>query len=144
VKKFGIIVVSYKMLNVPLLCVLLLISLLSVVATASSAVEQLRIGIKQHAKDGCKEKAQNGDTVRVHYTGMLKKDKSVFDSSLDRGDPFAFTLGQGQVIQGWDQGILGMCVGEKRRLTIPPHLGYGDRGAGEKIPGGSTLVFDVV
>lgn len=71
------------------------------------------------------------------------EDGTEFDSSIPRGDPLSFTLGMGQVIKGWDQGLLNMCEGEKRRLVIPPHLGYGDRGAGEKIPGGSTLIFEV-
>jgi FK506-binding protein 2 len=75
-------------------------------------------------------------------TGSLV-DGSVFDSSRTRGDPFEFTLGKGQVIKGWDSGLLDMCVGEKRILTIPSGLGYGDSGSGEKIPGGSTLIFDV-
>lgn len=66
-----------------------------------------------------------------------------FSFSLDREQPFTFQLGVGQVIKGWDQGLLGMCVGEKRKLIIPPSLGYGDRGAGSVIPGGATLIFDV-
>lgn len=69
-------------------------------------------------------------------------DGSVFDSSYDRGDPFEFTLGNGQVIKGWDQGLLGMCVGEKRKLKIPAKMGYGERGSPPKIPGGATLIFD--
>jgi FKBP-type peptidyl-prolyl cis-trans isomerase len=69
-------------------------------------------------------------------------DGTKFDSSLDRKDPFTFKLGVGNVIKGWDQGIQGMCVGEKRKLKIPPHLGYGDSGAGASIPGGATLIFD--
>ena len=72
-------------------------------------------------------------------TGTLAADGSKFDSSRDRGTPFQFTLGQGNVIAGWDKGLVGMCVGEKRVLTIPPALGYGDRGAGGVIPGGATL-----
>ncbi|CAM9568179.1 unnamed protein product [Phaeothamnion confervicola] len=80
----------------------------------------------------------------MHYTGKLYKDCKKFDSSLDRGDPFSFTLGRGQVIKGWDSGLLGMCVGEKRKLTIPSDLGYGDAGTpGGDIPPGATLVFDV-
>lgn len=79
----------------------------------------------------------------MHYTGTLYKDGSKFDSSLDRNSPFEFVLGKGQVIRGWDQGLVGMCVGEKRKLVIPSGLGYGDRGAGAKIPGGATLVFEV-
>lgn len=85
--------------------------------------------------------AQNGDVVGVHYTGKLV-DGTVFDSSIPRGEPIQFTLGSGQVIAGWDQGILGMAVGEKKTLTIPPELGYGAQDHGP-IPGGSTLIFDV-
>lgn len=86
--------------------------------------------------------ASVGDTVTVHYTGTLD-DGSKFDSSLDRGEPFSFVLGAGQVIQGWEQGFEGMKVGGKRTLIIPSELGYGDRGAGDRIPGGATLHFDV-
>lgn len=85
--------------------------------------------------------AQNGDVVEVNYTGKLV-DGTVFDSSIPRGKPISFTLGAGQVIAGWDQGILGMAVGEKKTLTIPPELGYGPDDYGP-IPGGSTLIFDV-
>lgn len=86
--------------------------------------------------------ATAGQQVEVHYTGWLTNGTK-FDSSVDRGKPFVFPLGGGRVIQGWDQGVAGMKVGGKRRLTIPPHLGYGARGAGGVIPPNATLVFEV-
>ena len=83
-----------------------------------------------------------GKRVTVHYTGWLT-DGTKFDSSKDRNDPFVFGLGQGQVIRGWDEGVQGMKVGGKRKLTIPPALGYGAGGYGGVIPGNATLVFEV-
>ncbi len=83
-----------------------------------------------------------GDMISIHYTGKLENGNK-FDSSVDRGTPFECTIGVGQLIQGWDIGIVGMKEGGKRTLTIPSELGYGERGAGAKIPGGATLVFDV-
>jgi peptidylprolyl isomerase len=99
----------------------------------------LKITMVQEAKN---PGALAGDIVWVHYTGKLTSGK-VFDSSVGKGKPFKFTLGQGEVIKGWDEGIVGMKIGEKRQLTIPPELGYGDRGAGADIPPGATLMFDV-
>jgi|SRR5512138_2836093 peptidylprolyl isomerase len=84
-----------------------------------------------------------GNQVEVHYVGVAWSDGQQFDSSWDRNDPFRFGLGQGQVIAGWDQGVAGMRVGGRRRITIPPHLGYGAQGAGGVIKGGETLVFVV-
>jgi FKBP-type peptidyl-prolyl cis-trans isomerase len=83
-----------------------------------------------------------GDQVTVHYTGWLT-DKRKFDSSVDRGQPFVFTIGRGQVIRGWDEGVATMKVGDKVRLTIPPEMGYGARGAGGVIPPNATLIFEV-
>lgn len=91
---------------------------------------------------GTGEVAKAGQTVSVHYTGWLENGTK-FDSSVDRGQPFSFPLGAGRVIKGWDEGVQGMKVGGKRRLTIPANLGYGPRGAGGVIPPNATLVFDV-
>jgi FKBP-type peptidyl-prolyl cis-trans isomerase len=93
-------------------------------------------------REGSGPEARAGQTVVVHYVGTLTNGKK-FDSSRDRGDPFSFSLGGGQVIKGWDQGVAGMKVGQLRKLTIPPHLGYGARGFPPVIPANSTLVFEV-
>jgi FKBP-type peptidyl-prolyl cis-trans isomerase FkpA len=100
-------------------------------------------------QNGYGRAAEAGDVADVHYTGWLydatapahRGDK--FDSSVDRGERFSFPLGAGRVIKGWDQGVVGMLIGEKRELTIAPQLAYGDRGAGDVIPPGATLVFEV-
>jgi peptidylprolyl isomerase/FKBP-type peptidyl-prolyl cis-trans isomerase FkpA len=97
-------------------------------------IEELQVGEGTEAKAGAK--------VHVHYTGWLTNGTK-FDSSKDRGRPFSFTLGAQQVIAGWDQGVAGMKIGGKRKLTIPPELGYGARGAGGVIPANATLVFEV-
>jgi FKBP-type peptidyl-prolyl cis-trans isomerase len=101
---------------------------------ANLQIEDIAVG------DGAE--AKPGKTVFVHYTGTLT-DGSKFDSSRDRNQPFSFPLGGGRVIQGWDQGIAGMKVGGRRKLTIPPELGYGARGFPPVIPANATLVFDV-
>ncbi|GGR85659.1 hypothetical protein GCM10008960_10950 [Deinococcus sedimenti] len=92
--------------------------------------------------EGTGVQAQAGKMVRVHYTGTLENGQK-FDSSRDRGEPIEFPLGVGYVIQGWDQGIAQLRVGDKAKLTIPAHLGYGAAGVPGVIPGGATLVFDV-
>jgi peptidylprolyl isomerase len=97
----------------------------------------------EKTQEGAGDRAvKNGDTISVHYTGKLENGNK-FDSSVDRGAPFEFTIGKGMVIQGWEQGLLDMKIGEKRTLTIPSELGYGSRGAGGVIPPDATLIFDV-
>jgi len=116
------------------------LSTLAVAAVGLVAAEsELKIDVTHAAE--CSRKTQKGDKIDVHYRGTLASNGQKFDASYDRDTPFTFTLGAGMVIKGWDQGLLDMCVGEKRTLTIPPSLGYGDRAMGP-IPAGSTLVFE--
>ena len=114
---------------------------------AEPKVTEMPDGLKYtDSKVGDGAVASPGATVSVHYTGWLDKDGAKgakFDSSLDRGQPFQFTLGAHQVIAGWDEGVAGMKVGGERTLIIPPELGYGARGAGGAIPPNATLIFDV-
>ncbi|HRK01400.1 MAG TPA: FKBP-type peptidyl-prolyl cis-trans isomerase [Oligoflexia bacterium] len=108
-------------------------------ATNMSAMTPLKI---EDSKVGDGTEAKAGNMVTVHYTGWLTDGKK-FDSSLDRNNPFSFKLGAGQVIRGWDEGVAGMKIGGKRKLTIPPEMGYGAAGAGGVIPPNATLVFEV-
>lgn len=114
-------------------------------AQPSNVTELMQIEVKP----GTGAEAKAGQTVAVHYTGWLYDEAAPghkggkFDSSRDRGRPFEFPLGGGRVIQGWDVGVQGMKVGGQRTLVIPPHMGYGARGAGGVIPPNATLVFDV-
>jgi FKBP-type peptidyl-prolyl cis-trans isomerase len=114
---------------------------------ADNQVTEMPDGLKYtDTKTGDGATARAGTKVSVHYTGWLSDNGAKgakFDSSLDRGQPFQFTLGAHQVIAGWDEGVAGMKVGGKRTLTIPPELGYGARGAGGAIPPNATLIFDV-
>ena len=129
----------------------LVISLASLVALADTSMPTKPKGAPVTTPSGLKyyelklgkgPEAKAGMTVRVHYTGWLTDGKK-FDSSVDRGEPFAFKLGAGEVIKGWDEGVAGMKVGGKRQLHIPPQLAYGDRGAGGVIPPKAELIFDV-
>lgn len=119
-------------------CLVLLLLGLNVFA---GELTQLGIGVTKEVED-CTIKATKGDVVSVHYVGQLRDSGNVFDSSYSRGVPIQFKLGYGHVIEGWDQGIMGMCVGEQRKLQIPSAMGYGERGAGRVIPPGADLVFD--
>lgn len=103
--------------------------------SSSLVIEDISIGSGPEVKG-------HGQFITVHYTGKLE-DGTEFDSSYPRNEPFGFPLGVGYVIQGWDQGVMGMKVGGKRRLTIPPHLGYGSQGAGGIIPPNATLIFEI-
>nr|AAD01594.1 peptidyl-prolyl cis-trans isomerase [Dirofilaria immitis] len=102
---------------------------------------RLQIGVKKRA-DNCEIRSRKGDIINVPYVGMLE-DGTEFDSSRSRNNPFIFTLGMGQVIKGWDQGLLNMCEGEQRRLAIPSDLAYGISGSPPKIPPDTSLKFDI-
>ncbi|XP_061360480.1 FK506-binding protein 2 [Gastrolobium bilobum] len=130
---------SYSMKAVPIFLFFVLASAL-VYAKKTDDVTELQIGVK-HKPTSCDVQAHKGDRVKVHYRGKLT-DGTVFDSSFERNNPIEFELGGGQVIKGWDQGLLGMCLGEKRKLKIPAKLGYGEQGSPPTIPGGATLIFD--
>jgi FKBP-type peptidyl-prolyl cis-trans isomerase len=93
-------------------------------------------------KVGTGQEAKSGDKVKVHYTGWFTSGKK-FDSSVDARQPYSFTLGQGNVIKGWDEGVAGMKIGGKRQLRIPPELAYGEKGYKDIIPPNATLIFDV-
>lgn len=127
-------------LAVAVACVVALSFFVSVNGKEEKDVTELQIGVKFKPKN-CEMKAHKGDKVSVHYRGALT-DGTVFDASYDRGEPIDFTLGTGQVIKGWDQGLLGACLGEARKLKIPSKFGYGPGGSPPKIPGGATLIFD--
>ena len=122
-----------------------LAAVLFTLAAVSAEVKETESGLKVEyisKPDSCDKVARSGDMLSMHYVGTLESGAK-FDSSYDRSEPFKFQIGVGQVIKGWEEGVLGMCVGEKRKLIVPPALGYGDQGAGDIIPGGATLYFEV-
>ena len=125
--------------------------IVSILLAGCGAAERTTVTelLRQDARVGTGAEAAAGRTVTVHYTGWLYDESrpdhkgAKFDSSRDRNEPFSFSLGAGQVIRGWDEGVAGMKVGGQRTLTIPPAMGYGARGAGGVIPPNATLLFDV-
>ena len=128
-------------IKAPILSVItLVLGILFVSPSVHAANKNIQVKV---IKLGVGAEAVTNSRVTVHYTGWLKKNGKKFDSSVDRGNPFSFTLGAQEVIKGWDLGIAGMRVGGKRMLIIPPHLGYGSRGAGQTIPPKATLKFEV-
>lgn len=118
-----------------------LLTSLSLLASAAVGALAADLKIDVTLPVECDRPTKANDKIYVHYRGTLQSNGNKFDASYDRGTPFSFVLGAGQVIKGWDQGLLDMCIGEKRTLTVPPEYGYGQRGIGP-IPAGSTLVFE--
>jgi len=102
---------------------------------------KLQIGVKRRVDD-CRRRTKKGDTLHIHYIGSLQESGVEFDRSR-KEEPFVFTIGSSQVIKGWEQGVLGMCEGEKRKVVVPPELGYGDTGAPPDIPPNAVLVFEL-
>ncbi|XP_023513610.1 FK506-binding protein 2-like isoform X2 [Cucurbita pepo subsp. pepo] len=119
-----------------------LLACTSVYAMSAEDVTKLQIDVTSRPSS-CDIKTHKGDKIKVHYRGMFA-DGTVFDSSFERGVPFEFELGAGKVIKGWDQGLLGMCVGEKRKLTIPSKLGYGPKGVPPTIPGNPNITLKLI
>jgi len=111
-------------------------------AFAATAFAQDEVEIVKEREIECVRKTAKGDTINVHYRGTLKETGTQFDASYDRGQPFTFTLGENRVIQGWERGLLDMCIGEKRKLIIPYSLAYGASGMPPVIPAKSDLVFE--
>ncbi|PWW71967.1 hypothetical protein C7212DRAFT_229285 [Tuber magnatum] len=111
-------------------------------ALAATAFAQDEVEIVKEKEIGCQRKTAKGDTINVHYRGTLKETGDQFDASYDHGQPFTFTLGENRVIQGWERGLLDMCIGEKRKLIIPYSLAYGAGGMPPVIPAKSDLVFE--
>ena len=125
----------------PVICLLLLMATVFVISEVQQTETGLKIEIISKPEE-CEKFVKKGQHLTMHYTGTLEDGKK-FDSSLNRNEPLKFQIGIGQVIKGWDEGILGMCIGEKRKLIIPSHLGYAEKGKPGKIPGGATLYFDI-
>ncbi|KAK3706184.1 hypothetical protein LTR37_012885 [Vermiconidia calcicola] len=119
-----------------------LLVLIASVSLPTTFADDAELKIEKTVAASCSRPSRSGDKIAVNYRGTLQSTGVEFDASYNRGIPFKFTLGSGQVIKGWDEGLLDMCPGEGRRLIIPPGLGYGDRGAPPAIPGGATLVFE--
>lgn len=121
-------------------CLVVLVAVAVCAQPALCEEQQLKVEVLKSVEQ-CSRKSKKGDILSMHYTGTLLDGKE-FDSSRGRAEPFRFQIGVGQVVKGWDQGLLDMCIGEQRKLTVPPELGYGDTGAGDRIPAGATLVFE--
>lgn len=137
---------KFKLIGIVLLCFIAISYYISQknighVSQKKEAQNMTELKIEDtHVGDG--KTAEKGNVLNMHYTGKLE-DGTVFDSSHNREQPLRFTLGVGQVIKGWDEGVVGMKVGGKRTLTIPSHMAYGERGAGGVIPPNATLIFDI-